>query len=531
MVMPKHFVKRGMLPKELPPNFTSELYARALNTATTPPFATDKTWVHLTQHSLARASGVRRVLSIPNPIGHYRISAEIALRWPRLRQHFARSTWSRSLPTLRPQNQRAAGPRVSGDTTVYEKARCRATARYLLRADVAEFYRSMYTHSIPWALEGKDYVKSVLRNTSVLWSSALDTATQRGQSGQTNGIPCGPDTSFILGEILLSAVDFELQRKLPFVRGYRYYDDYELAVGTLGEAEEGLNYLQNELERLDLQLNSTKTKIIELPLVAEGSISWVKAFPASLINSNLQDGLLEFYRRVFEHRQADPASQVVSLAISRMPERNWSEANWELAQDLMSQAVISDTGAMHQYVRSLVKLRVKRDIVPDPERLTECLSQVILRHAPLGHGSEVAWALWACMAFEIKLPEKCGQAISEMHDDIVALLALELESRGGFQHPINKSRWESWMNRDQLRNEHWLVAYEAYERGWLPSSNGSDYIASDTDFNWLRNNGVRFTKQFRKPTMRTLKEIRLIRNGYDFDDDYDNDDDENNIPF
>src|SRR5262249_29309014 len=364
------------------------------STATPPPFANDNIWVRLTPHSLARSSGVRRVLSIPNPIGHYRVSAEVALHWDQIRRHFSRSKWSRSLPTLKPQNQRAAGSRMAGDETVYEKASCRATAGYLLRADVSEFYRSVYTHSIPWALVGKDAAKSALKKKA-LWCDRLDKTTQWGQDGQTNGIPCGPDTSFILGEILLGAVDAELQRKLPFVRGYRFYDDYELAVSTQGEAEEALNCLQDELAKYGLQLNTTKTKIIELPLVAEGSISWVKAFPDSSIYRHPHDELLDFYRRVFEHRQTDPTSQIVSLALSRMPEHAWRGNIWELAQDLMSQAVISDNGAVHQYVRALIKLRVKQNVAPDPERLSACLSQIILNHAPRGHGSEIAWALWA----------------------------------------------------------------------------------------------------------------------------------------
>jgi reverse transcriptase-like protein len=432
MAKVQNFVRNGMLPKELPPNFTSETFARAL-TSTLPPFATDKTWVSTALHSLARPSGIRRVLSIPNPIGHYRISFEVASHWDQIRKHLLRSKWSRSLPTLKPRNQRAAGPKLTGEETIYEKTGCRATARYLLRTDIVEFYRSVYTHSIPWALEGKDHVKSVMPNTTTLWSNGLDVATRQGQSGQTNGIPCGPDTSFILGEILLSAVDVELQHKLHFVAGYRYYDDYELAVSTWGEAELALNYLQDELAKFGLQLNSTKTKIIELPLVAEGAISWVKAFPGSWRDDHSQDELLEFYRRVFEHRQADPTSQVVTFALSRMSERPWSRRDWTLAQDLMSQAVISDTGAMHQYVRALVKLRLRWNVVPDPERLSKCLSQIVIQHAPRGHGNEVAWALWACMAFDIKLTKECATVISEMDDDVVALSALELDSRGGFR--------------------------------------------------------------------------------------------------
>jgi hypothetical protein len=223
--------------------------------------------------------------------------------------------------------------------------------------------------------------------------------------------------------------------------------------------------------------------------------------------------------RVFEHRKIDPTSQVVSLAMSRMPEKKWGRADWTLAQDLMSQAVITDTGSMHQYVRALVKLSVEKGLDPDPARLTDCFSEVIHHHAPRGHGSEVAWVLWACMAFNVKLSEYCGKEISQIDDDVVALLALELESRGGFHSPLDKSRWQKWMNEDQLRDEHWLFAYEAFVRGWLTSSNGKDHISSDKAFSWLREHGVQFTKKFRKPTKRTLKEIRLTDSGYDVEDD------------
>jgi hypothetical protein len=431
---------------------------------------------------------------------------------------------------------------MSGDETAYEKAKCRATARFLLKADVAEYYRSVYTHCIPWALAGKDVAKAALRNNESLWCDPLDKTTQWGQGGQTNGIPCGPDTSFVLGELILSAVDAALEPKVRFVSGYRYFDDYEFAVGSQGEAEEALFHLQDELGKFCLQLNPVKTKIIHLPLVSEGSLAWVKAFPHAPTSrhsrgTNQKDELLEFYMRVFEHRITDPTSQVVSLAMSRMPEKKWDCPDWNLAQDLMSQAVITDTGSMHQYVRALVKLSVDKGLHPDPERLFDCLSRIILHHAPRGHGSEVAWALWACMVFDVKLSEQCGQAISQIDDDVVALLALELESRGGFLSPLDKTRWQIWMNKDQLRDEHWLLAYEALVRRWLPSLNGRDYISSDAAFSWLRSHGVQFTKKFRKVTRRTLEEIRLIDRGYDVDDDandkedYDEDDSDDTNPF
>ncbi len=43
-----------------------------------------------------------------------------------------------------------------------------------------------------------------------------------------------------------------------------------------------------------------------------------------------------------------------------------------------------------------------------------------------------------------------------------------------------------------LYENHWLIAYEAHEQGWLPSRGGADYIGADSFFSILRNHGVRF---------------------------------------
>jgi hypothetical protein len=255
-------------------------------------------------------------------------------------------------------------------------------------------------------------------------------------------------------------------------------------------------------------------------VTANSSLAWAKNFPPKVsfaARGDARDELLDFFRRVFEARQSDPTSQIVTLAISRIAERTWRGPEWELAQDLMSQAVVSDTGAMQQYVRTLLRLRMANSENCEPARLKACLSEVIIRHAPRGHGSEVAWAVWACMAFDVTLSGECATLISQMTDDVVALLALELESRGGFAQKLEKKTWMSFMTADQLRRDHWLLAYEAYERGWLHPS-GADYVAADSAFSWLRANKVRFLKRFRAPTPRTVGHIRATSSGYEDDE-------------
>ncbi|WP_304511629.1 hypothetical protein [Desulfobacula sp.] len=48
------------------------------------------------------------------------------------------------------------------------------------------------------------------------------------------------------------------------------------------------------------------------------------------------------------------------------------------------------------------------------------------------------------------------------------------------------------MTSDALYDEHWLLAYEANVKGWLPSSSGVDHVANDPNFSFLKTNGVNF---------------------------------------
>ena len=48
------------------------------------------------------------------------------------------------------------------------------------------------------------------------------------------------------------------------------------------------------------------------------------------------------------------------------------------------------------------------------------------------------------------------------------------------------------METSELRDERWLLAYEASVNGWLSSATGGDHIAADAEFAALRAGGVSF---------------------------------------
>ena len=78
-----------------------------------------------------------------------------------------------------------------------------------------------------------------------------------------------------------------------------------------------------------------------------------------------------------------------------------------------------------------------------------------------------------------------------MDDDIVALVTLDMEAQGLL--PIGESKlWASRMSAESLYSEHWLLAYEAYEQGWLPSVDADNYVAADPFFSVLSQGNVHF---------------------------------------
>src|ERR1022692_4555816 len=118
----------------------------------------------------------------------------------------------------------------------------------MLPADFSRFYNSIYTHSIPWAIHGK--VNARADREYALYGNRLDLRVRDTQDQQTGGIPVGPDTSFLLAEVIASAIDTELVQSVGELKGTRYIDDYHLYFGSAADAESALA----ELHRIAGQL-------------------------------------------------------------------------------------------------------------------------------------------------------------------------------------------------------------------------------------------------------------------------------------
>ena len=65
---------------------------------------------------------------------------------------------------------------------------------------------------------------------AAIFGNRIDALVRSCQDGQTIGIPVGPDTSRVISELMLCAVEAEMPRKLRdrIASGFRYIDDFLL---------------------------------------------------------------------------------------------------------------------------------------------------------------------------------------------------------------------------------------------------------------------------------------------------------------
>ena len=213
--------------------------------------------------------------------------------------HVTASKFSLTTPQATPGIQRAIDPVRAWGYLPIARSLCRASARYVLQTDIVNFYPSIYTHVIPWALHSKSVAKQNRNNFNLL-GNVLDLIIRNSQDQQTLGIHIGPDCSLVIAEIILSAVDAALL-STGAVNGFRYLDDYEFGFATYSEGEQALADLQGILSVYELHLNPRKTSLFELPEPIERPwATELRGFRIRPGGSPQQIDLIGYFSRAYE---------------------------------------------------------------------------------------------------------------------------------------------------------------------------------------------------------------------------------------
>jgi hypothetical protein len=356
---------------------------------------------------------------------------------------------------------------------------------------VQNFYPSIYTHSIDWAIHGKSLAKASHKAKKKTVGSAVDKAFQSAQDGQTIGVAIGPDTSLIAAECIMVRVEEVLRSRIPKIVGYRYIDDFELAFSSQASVEVGIAALHEALAIYELSLNPRKTNIVELPEPQRGGGIYDFGVWDLSTSRGQRNRLVGYFDTLFKRISEDRWTNVAAFAVARLRSAAIQPANWPLVQDNLLQLLVVEPSCA-RYVAEIIGNAAAAGFAINKTAISQATDTLVEKHGPMRHGSEIAWALWTSIANGVRISNAAAKRIVELDDNIVALLTLHARDLGLIKGSISTTRWESVMVTDELRGENWLLSYEARIKGWLPSLGTGNHISADSFFSTLEAAGVSF---------------------------------------
>ncbi len=260
----------------------------------------------------------------------------------------------------------------------FEKGAQSSDIRYshVAMCDIGAFYPSVYTHSIAWALDGKQAAKTA-RGRSQSHGDHFDVLFRRARDNQTNGLPIGNLVSDLFAELILADVDTKIIPTLsqnltdPF-DAHRFRDDYRVLCRSEADARSAVRTISRLLqEEYDLTLNAEKTRVVDdvvagttrpwqLALRSDSSLGFlyeVDPGTVTLTPRNLEGALLATYHIQRQHPTGRPAVTILNrLADVPRLGKGYSRSRLEYAIALL---------------RRLMSLR--EEVIPPAVRLIDML--------------------------------------------------------------------------------------------------------------------------------------------------------------
>jgi len=515
MLTAKDLMKYGYFPLELPPPFqtidlgdmVNKKFMNQCENFVSRWHAKDKknnlAESKCCNYSVPRVKHLRRIVGIPNPLYQIILCSYIEKNWKEIRKHIKKSPLSISRPIL-PINRKNEYSRafdlVKDNIKFEQELALRSTEfSYILRTDISRYYHTLYTHSISWALHGKNDAKKG-RKDPLFYGNDLDMWVRSTRDGQTLGIPIGPDSSIIISEIVATSIDLDLKKQMKKdLHGIRIIDDYLLFFKEKQDCEAALSKLHGIFKNFELEMNPSKIKILELPYTLEPQWkSEIRQFQfrpprekASISNKVTiqKTDLINYFSRVNEFCRIFSEANVLKYSLKRFYKEKILKKNIPLFESLLLKSTLVQSSCIPDVTTILLK-NVGSGYKGKKERINRTISELIRIHSKFSNDFEISWALWLAKEMDLEIEKSVYDYLSQIDNPIVVLLILDLRENELIDDTINDKTWKKFLVKEQLYDDHWLLAYEALKKEWLPASN--DYIEEDPFFKRLKDNDVSF---------------------------------------
>lgn len=468
----RDLLRKGMLPENLPPIFsTQSLFDLPAISQANRYLVSRSRKGKLAGFNASKRGLQRRMFAVPHPLFHHDASMFFERNWSAVSAVLGGSRGSASKPTFPAVGYRAVSITPQGKLPAV-RLQTLASKRYCLITDVSRCFPSIYTHAIPWALDGFEAAKQDRHeNSTTVRGNRLDFISRQSQDGQTIGIPVGPDTSRLISELILSRVDRDhLQRGRKRVKFVRHVDDYWIGGDTIEECEAHLHRLRAGLAAFQLDINESKTKVLPLaeaigePWPSELKKDIGEAFPRWGQRPAVQD-ITALLSRIIDRAVRAQDDGIVKFALRQIDRAHGWDRRWDILEAFLAHVSIQFPHSF-DYVARVIAWRARRDDPFDKALWHDVVVTVAGGAATLGHDSELVWALWLMKELGIKVSKRQLDLYTRTSGPLVLSLLAHMTTRGLTTQPaLLNSLQDRVVGDDQFSGALWPLSLELYHLG------------------------------------------------------------------
>lgn len=523
---------KGYFPKELPPPFTTETFgrdARAIladwqaaklfvkqqKTITKKKYKAGAYGYEVPKAdmeiiSTPKLGFERRNIGITHPIPQALLAQEIADNYASVQKWLCRQTYS--LDEIRvSQSHRRAIRGINFALHRAKKAYIEATSDWLVKTDITRFYPSIYTHSITWAAYGKEKVKAKLKTFEGSLADRLDILARACNRNQTVGIPIGPETSRILAEIVSSRIDDDLRQPLSNVSLDaidRLQDDWFIGMKSLESSETVLSHVVRAYREYGLDINGTKTSVTRV--IKHLDEAWKSEIGGFLSHrpGDLKGARLREFLALTLRLQAENEKQAVTnYALTVLEDQDFGKNDVEAMESFLLKAALVAPGSMSRISELLLNIDYDTASL-SKKRIGPRFTELAVRSLEKGDLYEAIWFVFSLRGLKIPIRQQTlFDLAGQSRSSALALILLDMDSRGLIQGTLPKGPWERQITKDSVKTDWvWLLAYEACRRGWLADPTG---VMNTAFFKAMTTRGVYFYEERRN--VRKRSEMAKLR--------------------
>jgi hypothetical protein len=419
MTLKDDLLRKGFFPDNLPPAFTTELIADYYLANPVRGYLSDaRRTTRAAIYNASKRGLTRRTFSAVHPSTGYDLAEFVSSRWDEITDFFGVPSIGFSLPLHDGTGDRAITIN-SHASLEREKLRRLSGYRFVACTDIARFYHSVYTHSLPWAFHGKSVSKADRRPQSAqVFLNRADWIFRSGQDGQTIGLPVGPDASRVFAEIIASAIDRSFEQNLDGLdcTTLRHVDDIWIGAKTQSDAERALSRYREAIREYELDINDGKTGIFSENLrFADYWPSEIASQIDTALNPGSLSRTLERLRATLENVFAYAASRgddaVLKYVLRYLDQNRLNDVYWDAVEPFLKRVAVHFGHTIDYVARILVWRHLTHGDL-DRDAWASVLNGILDQHGRLGNDSEVCWVLYTQHHLQLAAPNESAIRIA-----------------------------------------------------------------------------------------------------------------------